>query len=160
MNDRDIIADIYRQQGQLLAAHLADFSEADMLVRPAESANHAAWHVGHLAGTFGALINMAMPGAIPPQPQEFIDRHTGKGSKLNDGFALKAELIQKFNAANERAIQWLLSLSDADKARPIEKLKGFAPTVGHLVYVLPNHINMHIGQIQVIRRKLGKPVIF
>ena len=47
--DKDLIADIYRRQGQLLAGHLADFSEADMLVRPAESANHAAWQVGRLA---------------------------------------------------------------------------------------------------------------
>ena len=36
MSDKDLIADIYRQQGHMLAAHLADFSEADMLVRPAE----------------------------------------------------------------------------------------------------------------------------
>jgi len=160
MTDKELLADIYRQQSGSLAAHLSDFSEADMLVRPAEKANHAAWHVGHLAGTFGALINMGMPGSFRAETQEFIHRHTGKGAHLNDGFAPKAELLAKFDDANERAIQWMLALSDADKARSIEKLKGFAPTVGHLVHVLPNHINMHIGQIQVIRRMLGKPVLF
>lgn len=160
MNDRDYVVDIYQQQGQLLASHLADFSEADVLVRPTENANHAAWQLGHCIVAFAGLINMAMPGAFQPEPQDFVDRHMGKGAKLNDGFAPKAELLAKFNDANERAIQWMLGLSDADKARPIEKLKGFAPTVGHLVYVLPNHTGMHIGQIQVIRRKLGKPVLF
>jgi hypothetical protein len=160
MSDKQIIADIYRGQGQVLAGHVGDFSEADMLVRPAENANHAAWQIGHLVGSFGALINMGMPGAFRTEPQEFMERHSGKGAKLNDGFAPKAELLAKFNDANERAIQWMLNLSDADEARPIERLKGFAPTVGHLVYVLPVHINQHIGQIQVIRRKLGKPVLF
>ena len=160
MTDRDYVIDIYRQQGQLLAAMLADFSEAEMLVRPAENANHAAWQLGHCVAAFAGLINTAMPGAFKPEPQDFVDRHTAKGSKLNDGFLPKSELLKKFDDANERAIQWMLALSDEDKKKPIEKLKGFAPTVGHLVYVLPNHINMHIGQIQVIRRKLGKPVLF
>ena len=160
MTDKELLADIYRQQSGSLAAHLSDFSDADMLVRPAEKANHAAWHVGHLAGSFGALINMGMPGAFRAEPKEFMERYSGKGASLNDGFAPKAELLAKFNDANERAIQWMLALSDADKAKPIEKLKGFAPTVGHLVHVLPNHINMHIGQIQVNRRRLGKPVLF
>jgi hypothetical protein len=41
-----------------------------------------------------------------------------------------------------------------------EALQGFAPTVGHLAYVLPVHVMMHLGQVQVIRRKLGKPVLF
>jgi hypothetical protein len=111
-------------------------------------------------GSFGALINLGMPGAFRTEPQEFMERHSGKGAALNDGFAPKAELLARFNDANERAIQWMLALSDADKARPIEKLKGFAPTVGHLVHVLPIHVNQHVGQIQVIRRRLGKPVLF
>src|SRR5688572_22450827 len=100
--DNNYVADIYRQQGQLLANLLADFSEADMLVRPAENANHATWQLGHCVAAFAGLINTAMPGAFRPEPQEFVDRHTGKGAKLNDGFASKAELLQRFNDANER----------------------------------------------------------
>src|SRR5215207_3987215 len=114
MSDKQIIADIYRGQGPVLAAHVADFSEADMLVRPAENANHAAWQLGHLVGSFGALINTGMPGAFRSEPQEFMERHSGKGAKLNDGFAPKADLLAKFNDANERAVQWMLNLSDAD----------------------------------------------
>jgi hypothetical protein len=159
-DNNELIADLYRQQGQILAGHLADFSDADMLVRPAESANHAAWQVGHLTVAFGSLINLAMPGTFRTEPQEFIDRHTAKGCRLNDGFAPKAELLAKFNEANERAIQWMRGLSDAGKRRSPEAIKSFAPTIAHLVHVLPMHVNMHIGQIQVIRRKLGKPILF
>ena len=144
----------------MLGWHLADFSEADMLVRATENSNHAAWQLGHCVVAFAGLINTAMPGALPEEPQDFVERHMGKGTKLNDGFAPKDELLKKFNEANERAIQWMLGLSDADKAKPIEKLKGFAPTVGQLAYAIPNHVTMHVGQIQVIRRKLGKPILF
>ena len=46
-----------------------------------------------------------------------------------------------------------------DRPMP-EALQAFAPTVGHLAYILPSHVMMHLGQIQGIRRKLGKPVLF
>ena len=38
--------------------------------------------------------------------------------------------------------------------------RSWAPTWGHLAYALPIHAMVHIGQIQVIRRKLGKPNLF
>jgi hypothetical protein len=41
-----------------------------------------------------------------------------------------------------------------------ELLVSVLPTVGHVMMPLPVHVGMHLGQIQVLRRKLGKPVIF
>jgi hypothetical protein len=32
--------------------------------------------------------------------------------------------------------------------------------VGDILMLHPAHLAMHVGQIQVIRRKLGKPVLF
>jgi hypothetical protein len=39
-------------------------------------------------------------------------------------------------------------------------MAAFAPTVGHLVTMTISHFMMHTGQFQVIRRKLGKPLLF
>ena len=39
-------------------------------------------------------------------------------------------------------------------------MADFAPTVGHLVLMIGGHTLMHLGQMQVIRRKLGKPLLF
>jgi hypothetical protein len=39
-------------------------------------------------------------------------------------------------------------------------MKKMCPTVGHVVHLFPTHAAMHIGQIQVLRRKLGKPILF
>ena len=61
MPDKEILADIYRQQGHSLAAHLGDFSEGDMLVRPAEKANHAAWQLGHLVGIVLQVVMWTAP---------------------------------------------------------------------------------------------------
>jgi hypothetical protein len=58
-------------------------------------------------------------------------------------------------------IAWVKTLTPADLDKPTpEKMRNWAPTVGHLVTMLPNHLTMHLGQIQVIRRKLGKPILF
>ena len=160
MISTDTLADLYRMQVGLLAHHVADFSDADMLVRPVAGANHAAWQIGHLSVATAWLINTAMPGALPTELPEFVERYTAKGSKLDDGFAGKDELLKKLTEVTERAVAWMRGLSDADRARPVEPLKGFAPTVAHVTFALPAHVNMHIGQIQVIRRKLGKPNLF
>jgi hypothetical protein len=161
MNVTEMAVDLYRQNAGMVAFHLADFSDVDMLVRPAENANHAAWQLGHLGLAFGSLINAGTPGAVPMEPQEFTDRYTGKGAKLNDGFPPKAELLARFNAANELAIKWVQGLTDADRAKPMpEKLQSFAPTVGHLAFAIALHVQQHVGQFQVIRRKLNKPILF
>ena len=36
----------------------------------------------------------------------------------------------------------------------------FAPTLGSLFLLVSNHALMHGGQFSVVRRKLGKPVLF
>jgi hypothetical protein len=36
----------------------------------------------------------------------------------------------------------------------------FAPTVGAMLLLNANHVLMHAGQFSVVRRKLGKPVLF
>ena len=36
----------------------------------------------------------------------------------------------------------------------------FAPTVGAMLLLNANHTMMHAGQFTVVRRKLGKPVLF
>jgi hypothetical protein len=36
----------------------------------------------------------------------------------------------------------------------------FAPRLGDLFQLVANHTLMHAGQFSVVRRKLGKPVLF
>ena len=161
MNQTQLAVDFYRQQSVLIRAHLSDFSEADMLVRPAAGANHAAWQVGHLTNALVSLIHAVSPGAMPALPADFVRRHGQEGATLDSGFDSKDKLLDRFDEINEAAIKWVHSLADADKDRATpEQLKGLAGTVGQLVFALPMHTHMHVGQLQVIRRALGKPRLF
>jgi hypothetical protein len=161
MKDIDYLIATYRMLGGMMQGHLADFSDADMLVRPVLGANHVAWQLGHLCTSTTNCINMCTPGAMPELSPDFLAKYNKESSKKDSGFDSKDELLKRFGQVNDSAIAWLQKLSDADKATATpDKLKGFSPTVGGLAHALAGHGMMHIGQIQVARRKLGKPVLF
>src|SRR4051794_12687205 len=46
MTTTELMADVLAQNLEVVKSTLADFSDADMLVRPAPAANHAAWQLG------------------------------------------------------------------------------------------------------------------
>ena len=161
MKDFDYLVDVYRRMTGMLQFHLADMSDAELLTRPAPSANHIAWQLAHLINSTTNIANMATPGALPVLPEEFSKTAGKDGSKLDGGFENKQQLIDRFTKVMDGAAAWAQKLSDADKATPTpDKMHGFAKTVGELAIMLPVHVSMHVGQIQSIRRKLGKPVLF
>jgi hypothetical protein len=70
-------------------------------------------------------------------------------------------LLELFAKTRNGTIAWAKTLSAADLDRPSpEQMQRFVPTIGHLVVMIPVHVAMHVGQFQVIRRKLGKPILF
>ena len=67
-------------------------------------------------------------------------------------------LFDKVRSATSAA---LAKLSDADLDRPTTgQMAGFAPRLGDFFMLVANHTMMHAGQFSVVRRKLGKPVLF
>lgn len=142
---------------------LADFSDADMLARPVPAANHAAWQIGHLIVAETSMINSVKPGAMPELPAGFAEKFHKDNAKNNDAaaFPKKDELLAQFEKTRAATVEWAKGLTPADMGKPTsERVARFAPTVGHLASMLPNHVMMHVGQFQVIRRALGKPVLF
>lgn len=142
---------------------LADFSEADFFVRPCPGANHSAWQVGQLIRAETMMVNGVQPGAAPALPEGFGEKFTKETSKIDDPafFGSKKELMDQFAKTRGATIAWVKTLKLADLERPSpERIRGMAPNVGHLLFLLTNHVSMHVGQMQVIRRKLGKPILF
>ena len=163
MNPLELTADMLTRNLEMLKATLADFSDADMLIRPTPGANHAAWQLGHLATSETRMLNLVAPGAAADLPDEFTSRFTKETTSSDDpaGFPGKQELLEAMGKVRAASVRWVkrLSPADLDRSTP-ERLHGFAPTIGHFTQMLPLHATMHIGQFQVIRRKLGKPILF
>lgn len=163
MKQIDLIVALLRQNHEMLNGTLADFSDADLLVRPCPGANNVAWQLGHLIKSeAGALAGFA-PGRAPVLPAGFADKITKETAGKDDpNFRpKKAEMLDLFNNVRSATIAWAGGLKEADLDQPApERMRGWAPTAGHWLGAVTGHVAMHVGQFQVIRRKLGKPVLF
>jgi uncharacterized damage-inducible protein DinB len=162
MKGQDAIRTALQTTSHLLNWYVEDLSDADLLMRPAPGANHIAWQLGHLVGAeshLGGMIGFSYPAL----PAGFAEQH-GKETAQQDppkGFSAKKQYLELFNQRRQATIDQLGKLSEADLDRPTEgNMAKFAPTHGALLLLLANHTTMHSGQFSVVRRKLGKPVLF
>jgi hypothetical protein len=163
MTQTELLAELLTGNLDFVKMTLSDFSDADMLVRPCPGANHAAWQLGHLTNSESGSLALLAPDKARPAPAAFKEKFNKETAKIDDPkfFPGKGELIEAFSASRLATVEWAKSLTPADLARPTpDKVRSWAPTVGHLLAMTPVHVAMHVGQFQVIRRKLGKPVLF
>ncbi|MGN6369384.1 MAG: DinB family protein [Phycisphaerae bacterium] len=146
----------------LLTMTLGDMSDADLLVRPVQNANHANWQLGHLAVAETNMLGMCgIP--MPALPAGVAEKYSKEAAKSDDpaAFLKKDQLLGLLQSVRNASVAWVKSAFEEQlEAATAEKLRGFAPTVRDLLAALTGHDAMHMGQIQVIRRKLGKPILF
>jgi hypothetical protein len=163
MNAKDAIRNALTSTQRLLNWYLSDLSDADLLVRPVPAANHIAWQLGHLI-TSEVRMGRVVPGAKYPElPAGFAERHAKETAAVEPpkGFGTKAEYLDLFNKARAATLAAADQIPEADLDRPTEgPVAQFAPTVGALLLLTGNHTMMHAGQFSVVRRKLGKPILF
>jgi hypothetical protein len=164
MNGRGAIQAALEGTKFVLRWFVQDLSDADLLVRPVPAANHIAWQLGNVIVGDRYLVTEQLPDAAYPElPPGFADLHgpAGAGKDGPDGFLPKAEYLALFDAVRAATIATVGALSDADLDRPaVGRIGAFAPTLGHVFLLVSNHTLLHAGQFSVIRRKLGKPVLF
>src|SRR5262249_3702464 len=131
---------------------------------PVPNANHIAWQLGHLISAESALLKDYLPpGTYPELPAGFAERHN-KSTASSDSakaFGTKKEYLDLFNKFRSATVAALDKMDDKDLDKPTRgDMAKFAPTVGALLLLQSNHTLMHAGQFTVVRRKLGKPVLF
>jgi uncharacterized damage-inducible protein DinB len=163
MNGQDAIRTALQSTQHLLNWYVGDLSDADLLVRPAAGANHIAWQLGHLVGAESHLGGMIPGFTYPALPAGFAEQHAKETAQQEPpkGFGTKGQYLELFGKVRQATLDNLAKLSDADLDRPTEgRMAQFAPTTGALLLLIANHTTMHSGQFTVVRRKLGKPVLF
>jgi hypothetical protein len=164
MTAKDAIKYALTSTQNLLKWYVSDLSDADLLTRPAPGANHLAWQLGHLISAEPHLLGPLLPGVNYPElPAGFAEQH-GKATAAVDppkGFGTKEQYLGLLSRTREATLAALERLPDADLDGPVSGDMGkFAPTVGAMFLLQANHTLMHAGQFTVLRRKLGKPVLF
>jgi hypothetical protein len=104
------------------------------------------------------MLKPAMAAELPAGYAEKFTKHTAAIDDPSQ-FPKKAELLEQLGRVRAATVAIVKVMTDADLATPMQgPMAEFFPTYGHVVVnLIPTHLAMHVGQIQVIRRKLGKP---
>lgn len=164
MNARDVIESALKGTQMVLNAYLEDLSDDDLLRRPVPGANHIAWQLGHLITSEIGLVKADIPdAAYPDLPAGFAEQHNAEHAKSEsaDGYLAKQQYADLFNRVRQATIATVGKLSDDDLDRPSQgPLKQMCPRLGDLLILVSNHTLMHGGQFTVVRRLLGKPILF
>jgi hypothetical protein len=164
MTGVDAIRTALQSTQHLITWFLGDLADGDLLVRPAPGANHIAWQIGHFIVSETKLVSQPTFKAVYPELPAGFDKQHGAETHAQEpatGFATRADYVDLFTKVRQATIAGLSGLKDADLDAPaVGKMATWAPTLGALLLLTSNHSLMHAGQFSVVRRKLGKPVLF
>jgi hypothetical protein len=163
MTAKDVLANLLKGNLGMTQRFLGDLSDADLLVRPVPGANHIAWQLGHLISAEAGAFQPKIPGAKPVElPAGFAAAHSKEmaGADTPGAFRTKAEYLALAETVRGATLAALDGLSDADLDKDSGMNWDMVPTVGSIFALIANHELMHAGQFTVVRRKLGKPVLF
>ncbi len=152
-----------RMADTVLHALLSDLSDEELLVRPAEGANHIAWQLGHLIGAEYFLMSEVAVQVEMAIPIGWREQYTAETAKLDEQtcFEAKDRYLELYEAQRQATLDILKQLEPEQLTEPgPEFLQTVVHTVGELFLFQAHHELMHAGQFTVIRRKLGKPVLF
>src|SRR5262249_60764000 len=104
-----------------------------------------------------------IPAAPPPDCPAGFDKQHDKEKAASDtpaGFRKKQEYLDLFEKVRGNTLAALDRIPDAQLDTPTTgPMAKFFPTVGSLFLLAANHELMHAGQVAVLRRKLGKPIV-
>lgn len=163
MGQNQLQVDMLRQNLGSLQMTVADMTDADLAQRPVPKANNGLWQLGHLIASEARMINGLAGNTVIELPAGFAEKYTRDTAAVDEQSRLgsKADLLALLEKVRGKTCEWVATLTPADLAKPApERMRERFPTVGHLLFLMPGHTAMHVGQIQVLRRKLGKPILF
>ena len=164
MTAKDVLKFMLKSNDDMVNMYLADLSDADVLVRPTPNANHIAWQLGHTIVAEAVVFHPKIPGTPVTALPDGFDKHHSKeasSAKTTNGFLKKDEYLAMRKNLRSITLVALDKFPEADLARDPQMGWGdMAPTFASLFAIIANHDMMHAGQFTVVRRHLGKPVLF
>jgi uncharacterized damage-inducible protein DinB len=141
---------------------LADLSDTDLLVRPVPGANHIAWQFGHVLCSELRFIRAISGGPGPTLPVGFEEAHAKDRVGADTGFSDKATYLAVLDSVRDASVAAVKALPDAELDQPNTgpTAKRWPLVADLCLLVSVFHPTIHTGQFTVVRRKLGKPVLF
>jgi hypothetical protein len=164
MKAKDVVKIALQSNLDSLQMIVGDLSDDDIKVRAVPKANNIAWQLAHLCTAESFLLGGQLPGvqypAVPKAIAELGNERSGKEDPPG-GYLPKAQYLDCLGKLRAATIAAVEKLKDEDFDRATTNVMAkYAPTLGALLILTANHTLMHGGQFTVVRRALGKPVVF
>lgn len=163
MDARDVMRASIGRAKMVTDMLLGDFTDAELLTRPVPGANHVAWQLGHIIVSLNYFGDTVLPGSMPALPAQFAEQHAKEaaGSDNPADFLTKQAYMNLLDSQRQAFADLLgkVPVSRLEEAAP-EEMQSYAARISDLVTLVAEHEMMHSGQFSVVRRKLGKPVVF
>jgi len=158
----DVVTDAKILLG-LLSDQTKGMSNEQMVQQPNGIKNHALWNMGHIAVTLDGVV--AMLGGQKTLNADWDKLFGGGSQPVADMKAYPTlEQMQKTleSLSNKAFEMYVNAPSDLLRsANPHAKMMPACPTLGSMVvFLLSGHIGVHVGQISVWRRAMGKDPLF
>lgn len=154
------IAYSLRSSKLMFHRYLDDLKPEEFQHRPCLGANNAAWIIGHLTSTDRSQLERLGTSPLPALPEGFKERFAttrAAATGTNADFGDPTELMKHFDEHRDLLIKTVEATTD-------ESLRAEAPFQsplfadrGESLLFLGVHTAMHLGQLSVIRRSLGRP---
>jgi hypothetical protein len=155
---QEAIAFSLRSSKAMLHRFLDDFKPEEFQHRPCLGANNAAWIVGHLTSIDRTQLERIGVDPLPALPEGFKERFVTTRAAATGtpaDFGPPVELVRLFDAHRDLLIDNVHRIPVSDLQVP-----ATAPLFndrGESLLFLGLHTAMHMGQLSVIRRSLGRP---
>jgi DinB family protein len=159
MNAKDAVRATMNTADFMVDSYLSDITPQEMFVRPAPSANHLAWQLGHLISAETRLVEAAAPGSMPALPDGFAERHSKETAPSDNpaDFLSKDEYLKLAKTVRAATLKALENISDADLDKPVTgRVPPFVKRGGECFVTAGGHWILHAGQWVVLRRHLGR----
>jgi hypothetical protein len=154
----DILVHNLTVSQKLLQRYAADLAASEYLHRPTPKANCAAWLIGHLILTERRALNLYGVSDLPPVPDGFDKRFSrDEGCPQASEFGDVMALLPLLDQHRSRLIEAVKHAPPALLDKPMEKPHPMFGSLGEFTSFVSHHVMLHVGQITIIRRSLGRP---
>ncbi len=156
----DVIAAALANSQALLKRYTADLQPAEYLHRPVSTANCAAWTIGHLVLTDRKALGALEVRDLPPLPDGFEKRFSREeGCPQAGEFGDVSILMPLFDQHRNLLIEAVKRAPLELLSKPTGSKHPMFATVADTATFMALHTSLHAGQITLIRRSLGRPVL-
>jgi hypothetical protein len=161
MRPQEVLVFSLKTMRGMIESMCRELTAEELLHRPCDGANCAAWILGHLTAVDHRFLMALGEQDVPALPEGFTQKFSTKGDapqakEFGDVSALLPMFLQmrdRLIAATERTSAEKLA-ETVDLGSPRIKKKG------EMLALAGFHSGLHAGHLSTIRRSLGKPALF